>query len=63
MQEMTCKDDLDLKMSEYKENERKKQEAVIQAQEEALQQQRLEAQRKAQEAQKIIEEKLRNSTL
>ncbi len=63
MQEMTCKDELDLKMSEYNENERKKQEELIKAQEEVLQQQRAEAQLKAQEAQKMIEEKLRNSTL
>ncbi len=63
MQEMTCLDDLNMKMSEYHENERKKQEEIIKAQEEALQQQREEAQRKAQEAQKLIEEKLRNSTV
>jgi len=63
MQEMTCLDDLDMKMSEYHENERKKQEEIIKAQEEALQQQREEAQRKALEAQKLVEEKLKNSTV
>ena len=62
MQEMTCLDDLDMKMSEYRENERKKQEEIVKAQEEALQQQREEAQRKALEAQKLIEEKLKNSS-